>query len=1157
LKKTDRFPLPAFLAVMTAAMISGAAGLAYEVAWSRMLVIPLGNSADATALVLAAFMLGIAVGGLLLGSLADQVRYRLKLYAALEIGLGVYALAMPFLTRLLSTSKLFSSGSHGAILNLAAAGLLVFLPSLAMGATLPVLVRALSSNVNDVKKCVGMVYGINTVGAAIGASLAGFVTIPDLGLTMTSAVFACLSFCSGIIALVVNYLLKNAIQNQKEEFDPDVERESHRKLPRSTAVAALIGAAGSGFIMLSAEVLWARVLTFVFGHDTYAFAVLLAVVLLGLGAGGLIHRKLADRNQTVVLGVLTGFAAMALLDSFWIAASLIVEFGHDPLGIEDLGNLANSLRLEFIREILYAPILVFVPSVLAGAAFPAACALYTGPMTQSGHRVGTAALANGLGAAAGALLTSFVLVSKLGIQGSFIALALTGAVVSLAIMLLGKSLIKFNQNALLVAPAVLTFIIAAVIPASLPRAMLEEAVGKKHQRILYYEEARTGTVSVTENKINGEKQLFMNAVNEVTTRLVHDQSFKLLGHLGPLLHPKPEKGLMICFGAGLSAGAALVHPFGSLDVVEISEAMQRAARLWAKENNSVLEDPRFHLHIADGRHFLAQTKELFDVVMVDSTHPKAVDSWILYTREFYELVRSRLDDGGIAVQWVPLHGLSESEFKIIARTFQSVFPETTLWVNVGFEVYGQAAYVKMVGTKEPLHIDYRELALRLKEPRINADLEPFGMSSPEEVLDSFLAGPKSAAAWTEGLPVQTDDRPIIPYTTSFSSGRRMAAPLLLAVRSGVFPLLRRMGEDEAEIRKNISRAIEAVGFLLADMLERAFETWPDGRKIRLYKEQSKKGRQYYLSLAEKYPNDPKKLFEIASYLGNLGHAQEARRLYEKAIRMNPGDKKARLNLALVMLDLGEVDASSDMLSQILKEDPDNALAHYNLGVALTYLKDSSSAISHLERAVSLEPDLAGARLSLAQAMLNTGRTKQAEAQLEALISKNRWIAEAWDLLGLAAAKRGDWARAKKFHIRALELEPYKASAHYNLGIALQEEGRLKEAAAAYQAALKIEPNDAEALNNLGLVFAAAGMYEDAVKEHQKALNVDPGYAEAAYNLGLALGALGRPQAAADAFGLALKISPTLTSAKDRLGELGLERVEIEVEHSDAGQPDSK
>ena len=705
--------------------------------------------------------------------------------------------------------------------------------------------------------------------------------------------------------------------------------------------------------------------------------------------------------------------------------------------------------------------------------------------------MGTALLVNGVAAAAGSLLVSLAAIPLAGIQGAAAILVVVGGLGLFPMVIFrGKDRRRALAATTLFA-AVIAVAVSLVAGRQMPRAMLQEAVGAKHQEIIHYDEGRTGTVSVTVNEINGERQLFMNAVNEVTTRLVHDQSFKLLGHLGPLLHPDPKRGLMICLGAGLSAGAALRHPLEHLDVVELSSSIPGATRKWADLNNDVLDDPRLALHIDDGRRFLAEEKEPYDVVIVDSTHPKSVDSWILYTSEFYELVRDGMDDDGIFVQWLPLHGLSENEFKIIVRTFLEVFPEATLWVNVGFETYGQVAYLKLVGTKAPLRIDYRELALRLKEPRIAKDLAPYGMDRPEEILDTFLATAAAATRWTEGLPVQTDDRPFLPYITDMSLGRRMEPALLLAVRSRIAPLLGRMGADEERIIDTLDTAHEAQGFLLAGMLARAAAAYPESEKIELFEDRAGEGRGYYLALAKRYEDDGAKLFEIGSYLGNLGHTKDARDLYEKAAKLRPDDSRIAVNRALLDLDDGKVDEAVSALAGVVRDEPDNALASYNLGAALLARGDSAAAVDELKRAVELDPDLHGAWISLAEAHRQSGDLRKAEAVLRKLTERARWLPEAWDMLGLIEGQRGEWDRAKELHSKALFLDPYRAQAHYNMGIALQEEGRLKAAAEAYSTALRIDPKDAEAHNNLGLVYAAAGLFDKAADHHRQALEIEP------------------------------------------------------------------
>ena len=1136
----------AFAAALAASLLSGAAALSNEVVWSRLLIVPLGCSADATAIVLAAFMLGMAVGARTFGGIADRAAEPLKLYVFAEEALAVSALAMPLATRALA-----SSGWPSPAVLAAAAGL-VLVPAVFMGASLPALARAFSPHGEALRLGIGLLYGAGTVGGALGAALAGYWTIPRIGLAASSYLAAGLSLSAALIAAATARARRALAPRPPAQRAADGTGAGD-PVPRGVAAAAIVAAAMGGAAMLSAEAISARLLTFVFGHDTTAFAALLVVVLTGLGLGGLAHRSLARRDPAIVVSVLLAALSAALALSFAAAAMLYVRAGRDPFGLGAVGGLAASLRLELLRELLYTPILVLLPSIAAGALLPAACALYAGSGPRLGARLGTALLVNGIASAAGAVATTAIAIPAFGIQPTLCAVAAGCAIAAIAVAALSLPGARRRPRALVAAAALAALAAIAVLPRELPRRMLSASIGERQQEILHYEEGRTGTVAVARNRLNGERQLFMNAVNEVTTRLVHDQSFKLLGHLAPLLHPDPKRGLMICFGAGISAGAALTHPFESLDIVELSSAIPRAADHFRDLNGGALADPRVRLHVDDGRHFLAASRERYDAVMVDSTHPKAVDSWALYTVEFYRSIRAHLSPQGIAVQWVPLHGLSEREFKVIVRTFQEAFPMTTIWVNAGFEIYGQAAYVKLVGTTAPLSIDYGALERRLAAPKVAADLAPFGMDAPAEILDCFLAGPAALREWTAGLEVQTDDRPFLSYVTGESGGRRMEAALLNAVRSSPVPLLRDVGAGAERVAADLEQAREAQGFVLAGLLEQARATRPEGRKLALQAAAAEKGPGYYASLADLYRDDAEKLFEIGNDLGNIGRPAEALDLYNRAIRASGNGARYGLNRALALLDLGRIDEAVEAFFAAVAAEPDSPLARYDLGVALLAAGRPAAAISPLERAVALDPGLVGARMSLAEALRRRGDLERAEDVLKAALAQNPWLAEARDMLGLVAQARGETALAIEQHAEALRLDPYRAEAHYNIGLALRAAGWPAAAAMAFEAAIRIEPANAEAMNELCRTWGAARKWNPAIGWCLRALEAAPEFPEAAFNLGLAYLGRGDRASAAEAFSLALELAPGFAPAKAKLDELAKLPA---APPADAGAPDA-
>ncbi len=1124
--------MPASLVIWLAALLSGGAALAYEICWSRALVVPLGNSSDATGIVLAGFMLGIAAGARLAGAAADRVRAPLRWYAAAEAVLALFALIAP---RLIPALGALPAGP-ASLVRLSAAALLIVVPCLAMGASLPLLVRALTRLGGSMRSRIGVTYGLNTGGAALGAIVAGFWGIATYGVARCSAMAAGASLLAASLGLLASFArFANPSSDTVSASQPAGASSGDR-------YGAITATFLSGFAMLACEVIWARVLTFVFGHDTYAFAALLALVLVGLSVGGLAHRALARVDQRVLSGALLAAFSASVLLSFHVAASLVVRFGLDPFGLDATRGLATSIHLELVRELAYTPVLVVLPSLFAGALFPAACALHAGDSRLVGRSVGTVGLVNGIGSALGALAAAFGLMALAGIQHALVLIAwlcCVGACALLAAPALAATDARRKRTALLsaVAVAIPTLVETARMPAGLPRSMLLAAVGDHHQTLLYYEEARTGTVSVTSNRINGEKVLMMNAVNEVTTRQVHDESFKLLGHLALLLHPQPRRAVMICLGAGLSAGAASLHPIDRLDVIDLSSAVPHAARKFSVENHGVLDNPVFRLHVDDGRQYLLNSPGGYDVAIVDATHPKSVDSWILYTREFYQLLRSRLGEGGIAVQWLPLHGLSEREFKIIVGTFQAAFPDMTLWADVGFETYGQVGYAKLVGVKGgPLTIDVGGLEERLKRPAIHRDLEPYGIATPEELLNLFVAGPEAIRAWTAGLPVQTDDLPMVPYTTQYSSGRRMEPRLLLGVRTPVTPLLRNGSDPTLEER--LEGAYEAQGLVMAGMPERAAQLHPELVRPKIYLRQRGTTLPYYEQLAALYEGEPDRTFEAATQLGALGHPEEAVALFDKALTSRPHDFRMRLNLALVLGGMGQFRKAVDLLTELRDEQPGSAIVLYDLGATLLSSGQPGAAIPHLRESLAWDPESLGAQQSLAEALLATGETERAEARLREIVRGNPWVEEAWELLGVAAWERGDREAAIDRLGRAIGLNPYRAGVRVRLGGAYRAAGRPEQAAEQYDAAMRLEPRLEAAVLGLAGVRLDERRYEQAAQWYWKAIDLDGDDANAAYGLGLALRGQGRDEEAVQAFCLAMRLDGRTQRASEELRRMG-------------------
>jgi hypothetical protein len=361
---------------------------------------------------------------------------------------------------------------------------------------------------------------------------------------------------------------------------------------------------------------------------------------------------------------------------------------------------------------------------------------------------------------------------------------------------------------------------------------------------------------VLRDRIDGMPDLYINCVLEAPTTYLAQGVFRLMGHLGPLLHPDPAEPLVICFGGGIAGGALNLHPsVRKLTIVDLESSVIDAARVLRKENNGLHDSRKLEIVIEDGRNFLLVSRRKYPVILCDSTHPKSADSWVLYTKEYYETVDRCLADPGVFIQWLPYHGISEDEFKIIVRTFQSVFPHTSLWVVYGYNERGTlGGHSLMVAVKPELTIDLAVMAERLSSPSVAADLAPIVMDTPLDILRHFVCGPERLRRWTEGLPVNTDDLPLTQYHTEYyrppMSHHSMFVPLL----ESPWPYLRRTGgrDESAELEKKLRLCFEAQGLAMQEHWKEARELLPDDDKLDLIDRIYQQSRRWWAIKRERY-----------------------------------------------------------------------------------------------------------------------------------------------------------------------------------------------------------------------------------------------------------------------------------------------------------------
>lgn len=776
--------------------ISGFSSLVYEIVWMRSLSLIYGNTTYATGMILALFMGGLAIGALAFGRML--VSRPVRTYGLLEGTIGVWGLIA---SGALEWVRQAYAGVAGiavvdAVVQTFMLAILILPPTIMMGASLPLLLRARA----DFERrgiVSGMLYGMNTAGGLAGALGAGFLFIPLLGLHATVQ-----------IAVAGNLLVCAAAWFVRETPGQPVAVAT---VDRRPARSILIAYALCGFSSLALEVIWTRILVLEIGSSVYAYSLLLVTFLMGVAMGSIIGGYAADRirgSLPVVLAFLEVALAFSVLSQYW----LLEGFGMRTGAMEAFFSSLGPFAAQSVALFLNATQFVIVPTVIMGISFPLllrACSTRAG--TEQSH-AGDLYLANTAGGVAGSLTASFGLIPAVGVHRAMCAAA---AVNVLAALLLarrspGRKLLTAIAGVALVAGFLLAWQPSILLRSDLFRESSE-------RRLVDFAEDLTSTVSVEEMKGPPSwLSISVNGVNVAGTSadLIDIQAMQ--GHLPLLLAAGAQHVLHIGFGSGGTAYAVSTHRVNTIQVAEISPAViELSGKHFPEVNRGVLGDPRLSIWYGDGRNYLLRTPKRFDVILSDSIHPRYCGNGSLYTREYYQLCRSRLTPGGVVSQWLPLYTLTPANFQMILKAFVEVFPETTVWyVHTTLNPF--TVVVGRNGGGPPIRL--ADLVREARQAQVAAHLGERGHADPAAILGYFVAGGGKLASLLESVPAHTDDLPLVEYESGRLTGRdtwRDNFLFLLKAREPVLSSLDTSGlAGMEELKQTLTENYRAVGELL-------------------------------------------------------------------------------------------------------------------------------------------------------------------------------------------------------------------------------------------------------------------------------------------------------------------------------------------------------
>ncbi|MGH7893864.1 MAG: fused MFS/spermidine synthase, partial [Candidatus Binatia bacterium] len=674
---------------------SGTAALVYQTLWAKQLTLVVGVDVYAVTTVVSAFFAGLAFGGAWLGARADRSPRPLALYAALEVGVALTGAATTLTLAWLPAPYVALERAVGF-----AAWLLPFaviaIPATLMGGTLPALVRAARPAADAVGGTSGRLYAANTAGAVVGALATQLLLVPAVGVRG-----------AGFLAAATNVALALAARTLHRDATTAPVRSE--RTPIDAPLALLLYAIAGG-VALGYEVVWSQAVVQFVNTRAYAFALVIAVYLTGLAVGSAAYARVADRVRRpwLAFGLLEAGAGIAALACFGLLGPWLPHLQGRTYA--RVFGATGSLPLAVGGQLVWAPLaLLFVPTVLLGAAFPAAARLACGP-ERVGRDVGIVTALNTVGGIGGTLATGFVALPVLGLRTTLWLLAVVAVGVGGVAVVRGA---ERRGRALAVSAIVVLATIAA--GAAVPRDHLARLlVATRGGTLDAYEEGPGGTVAVVAEpwRPKSFRRLYIQGVSNSNDGLMSRRYMRLQTLIPLLIHQGESRSVLVVgLGTGITCGTTLVYP--TLERRVCAELLPAVVRTVGRfeGNHDVGTDPRIDLRLRDGRHELLGSDETYDVITLEPPPPTAAGVVNLYSRDFYEICRARLAPNAIMAQWFPLGQQTDPDARSLVRTFLDVFPYATLWSTELHEAL-------LVGSMTPQRLDLATIVERFAIPGV-------------------------------------------------------------------------------------------------------------------------------------------------------------------------------------------------------------------------------------------------------------------------------------------------------------------------------------------------------------------------------------------------------------------------------------------------------
>lgn len=940
--------------------VSGICSLMDEVIWVRLLKLTLGNTVYATSIVVSTFMGGLAIGSFIMSRYSDRITKRLQLYALLETLITISALSLPWGLKVVDKLYIWFYRTYNPanrellIVQIIASGLILLVPSILMGSTLPLLGRYVTSLEKQTGHLVGRLYALNTFGAAVGCFLAGFVLIRSIGVMGTLYTAAILNLFVASAGYFLSRFAGVYAEEETEDVPIEIVEIVSAKLTNSKFYVLLIGFFLSGLISIGYELLWMRSIVHLLSGYTYVFSSVLTIYLLGNVIGAAIGSGLVRTLKIPAKGFAVTLFLLGLCGIFYLP--LLIYWSSNLLpDIErevELARMFIPFSAYMIKPLVQSAFLFLLPSIIMGAGFPIVLQAWANHVHKVGRSTGTAYGANTIGAVAGGIVTGFILIPMLGLQFTMSVLALAEIWIAAFIwMLFTRSHKTVGRLWLPAAASVFTLVVVGMPYDLFDKVIKSNPMLPEQLELVAVREGVVTTVSLYRNPRENTLYLYTSGHRVAGDTYFWRSDQKMLGHFGVLLNSKAKKVLSVGFGSGESTACMALHKLERADCVEIApEIVDLSLRFFGHINLGEKLNEKIRMIYMDVKNYIHLTNNKYDAIVNDSIHPKHfAENASLYSKEYFEDAKKHLNENGLFISWIPTYNVDPAPvINSIIGTMMEVFPHVTIW----YMTPDPAQYFLVVGSEKEQLFSPAHMETELSKEGVRKSLSEININNSMDIMSCYIGDENDIKRFIKSYTVNSDMRPFIEFTTADrASGSSMFRQFFNCVRGdSVYEHIDWQGFSEEYKNRWLSayaRLHKASKYLL---MSNSAESYIDDLECCM------KGLAIISdnpALLNRRSRIEKDIFNDCEKMITTDRTDGALFEAERLLKIHPQSVVAWMIRSLCMQKKGEMEEALRAATMAAHLAPDTADSHFTLGSIMYDAGKLSPAISEYAEALRL------------------------------------------------------------------------------------------------------------------------------------------------------------------------------------------------------------